>query len=77
MVNSFILVIFVYAGAFAKSDSVALLQIPQPTLQACQEAGKQIQKMDEGTTKNIKFTCIKNSQDSIKIPWLQHYYLER
>ena len=63
--TEWILVVFVYAGAFAKGDSVALTTIPGfPTQVECQTAGRFIQPMDEGTSKNIKFVCVKRTDNT-------------
>lgn len=57
--SPFYLVIYIYAGMLAKGDSVAMVSIPQPTLQACQEAGKQSERLVSGSAKDLRFVCIK------------------
>lgn len=56
----FYLVIYIYAGAFASSDAAATLTaVPQPSLQACQQAGEQLASLVKTSTKNLRFACIK------------------
>lgn len=57
--SPFYLVLYIYAGMLAQGDSVAMVSIPQPTLQACQEAGKQSEKLVSGSAKDLRFVCIK------------------
>ena len=54
-----ILVIFVYAGYFSKSDSVALTNIPGfSSQQECEAAGKVAEKLTSGTQKDTHFVCL-------------------
>lgn len=59
--SAFFLVIYIYAGAFAKGDSVAIHSIPQPSLQACQEAGKQASSLVKASSKEFRFVCLKGA----------------
>ncbi len=56
---SYILVIYIYAGALARGDSVAMVTVPQSSLQACQEAGKLADGLVKGSAKDVRFICIK------------------
>lgn len=54
---------FIYAGAWAKGDSVALHSIPgYSSEQVCQMEGKRGAKLVNGTTKEYKFECFKVNQ---------------
>lgn len=56
---SYILVMFIYAGSFAKGDSVSLLSVPNfKTEQACMVAGKSGEKFVIGTAKEYRFMCV-------------------
>lgn len=56
---SYFLVIYIYAGMLARGDSVAMATVPQPSLQACQAAGKEAEMLVNGSAKELRFVCIK------------------
>jgi hypothetical protein len=57
---SYILVLYIYAGMMAKGDSVSLVQIPGfPTEQSCRDAGRATDPLVSGSTKDIRFVCLK------------------
>lgn len=54
-----ILILFIYAGALARGDSVAIESVPGfKTQQSCQAAAQQVEKFTQGTAKNIRFACV-------------------
>ncbi len=54
------LVIFIYAGTFAKGDSVALLEVPNfVTENACVKAAEKVKPFVSGTAKELKYVCLK------------------
>lgn len=54
------LVILVYAGSMSSGDSVALTNVGSfQTEQACIVAGDKVKKMESGTFKVIRYTCVK------------------
>lgn len=59
--SAFYLVLYIYAGAFAKGDSVAMVSIPQPSLQACQDAGQQAGHLVKSSAKELRFICVKGA----------------
>lgn len=59
--SAFYLVLYIYAGVMAQGDSVAMVSIPQQSLQACQESGKQAEKLVSGSTKTLRFLCLKGA----------------
>lgn len=59
--SAFYLVLYIYAGAFAKGDSVAMVSIPQATLQACEDAGKQAGHLVKSSAKELRFICLKGA----------------
>lgn len=55
------LIVFVYAGIMANTDSVALTNVPGfPNKELCDVAGNAALSMDDGTTKNIVYVCVRN-----------------
>lgn len=60
--SAYFLVLYIYAGALAKGDSVAMVSIPQPSLQACQAAGTAAGDLVKGSFKELRFVCIKGEQ---------------
>lgn len=57
--SAYYLVIYIYAGMIVKGDSVSLVSIPQVSEAACQQAGAQAEQLVSGSTKNLRFVCIK------------------
>lgn len=54
------LILYIFAGALAKGDSVALVSVPGFTSKAsCDVAGQATAKFVEGSMKNHKFACVK------------------
>jgi len=55
-----VLIIYIYAGALAQGDSVAISSIPGFTSSAtCEQAGKQTEKFVSGSMKEHRFQCVK------------------
>lgn len=54
------LVLYIYAGAMAQGDSVALTHMPMATEQACKAAGEASNGLVRATTKNVRYVCVKN-----------------
>ena len=56
---SYILIAFIYAGAFAKGDSVALESVPNfKTKASCEKAGNAMKDFVTATTKQYRFVCV-------------------
>lgn len=56
---TWVLVMYIYAGVFAKGDSVALHSVEGFTTQAaCQQAGDAAKNFVSGTSKEYKFVCV-------------------
>lgn len=56
----FTLIVLVYAGVFAKGDSVALYPVMEfKTQAACVAAGEQLKPLVAGTAKELHFVCLK------------------
>lgn len=56
---SWMLVIYIYAGVWAKGDSVALQTVPMATEKACRDAGEQLSPLVSGSTKEVRYVCLK------------------
>lgn len=57
---SWILIIFVHAGALSNADSMAMTSVSGfQNQRACQVAGESATKMATATTKSMKFVCVK------------------
>jgi len=54
-----ILVLYIYAGPFAKGDSVALATIPMQNQEVCEIAGKEAEMLTINTTKVTRHVCVK------------------
>lgn len=56
---TWVLVMYIYAGTFAKGDSVTISTIDGYTTQAiCQQAGSQGAQLVGGSAKEYRFVCI-------------------
>jgi hypothetical protein len=55
---SYVLLIYIYAGVWAKGDSVAIQTIQYfPSMQSCIEAGQKSEELVKGTAKDLRFKC--------------------
>lgn len=55
-----VLIVHVFAGIWADSDSVSITSIPMATQEACLNAGDRLNVLVEGTKKDIRFICVAN-----------------
>ena len=54
------LILYIYAGALAKGDSVTLTNVPGfKTEQVCQEAGTSAKKLVRDSYKELRYICVK------------------
>jgi hypothetical protein len=59
---TWILVIYIYAGAFAKGDSVTVTSVSGfKSMNECQTAGLTTQKLVEDSAKILRFVCLQQS----------------
>ncbi len=57
---SWILVIYIYAGAFAKGDSVTITHVPGFKSEAhCAAAGNMTKPLVNGSSKELRFVCLR------------------
>lgn len=57
---TYILVLFLHAGMLSDKDSMALTTVPGFKTEAdCQTAGTASKALGKGTTKDVKFVCLK------------------
>lgn len=54
-----ILILFAYAGPMSETDSVSITTQEVGTQQACIAAGQAASRLASGTTKVIKFSCVR------------------
>lgn len=55
-----VLILYVYAGIMANTDSVALTNVPGfATEQMCKDAGEKTLSLDDGTTKQAVYVCVR------------------
>lgn len=54
-----ILILFAYAGPLAETDSVSITAQEVTSISACTSAGQMASRLATGTTKVIKFTCVR------------------
>lgn len=58
-----ILVLYIYAGGFAKGDSVTLMNAGDyPSKQACEAAGGAAAPLVKSTAKELRFACLPRPQ---------------
>ena len=49
---------YIYAGVFAKGDSVAIHSIPMPSQEVCEREGRKGEKLVSGSAKEYRFICM-------------------
>ncbi len=54
-----ILILFAYAGPMSDTDSVSITTQEIGSVQACTAAGQAASKLAFGTTKIIKYSCVR------------------
>ena len=54
-----VLVLYIYAGVWAKGDSVAITTIPMATQEACEKAARDTEGLVRQTAKEIRHACVK------------------
>ena len=55
----YVLVLYIYAGALAKGDSVALTTVPMQDIATCQKAATQAESLVRASTKVLRTACLK------------------
>ena len=61
---TWVLVIYIYAGALANGDSVAIANIPNfSTKQECIQASEDAKELVKGSTKVYRFVCLKKASE--------------
>lgn len=54
-----VLILYIYAGTFAKGDSVTLTNVPGfTTQQACEQAGQAAHALVAGSSKEARHICV-------------------
>ena len=59
-VLSWTLVIYIYAGAMAQGDSVTVTTTPMASQEVCETAGNKLDSLVSGSTKVVRYVCVKN-----------------
>ena len=57
--NTYILILYIFAVPFAKGDAVEVQMVAQKTLTACTTEGRRMEALYQGSAKALRFTCIK------------------
>ncbi len=55
----YVLILYIYAGALAQGDSVALTTVPMQDKVTCETAAKQAESLVARSTKVIRTACLK------------------
>ena len=55
----YVLILYIYAGALAHGDSVALTTIPVESAAACSKAAKDAESLVSMSTKVLRTACLK------------------
>ena len=55
----YVLILYIYAGALAKGDSVALTTVPMQDIATCQKATTQAESLVRASTKVLRTACLK------------------
>jgi hypothetical protein len=60
----YVLVLYIYAGALAQGDSVALTSIPMQDKVTCEKAATQAESLVARSTKVLRTACLKVQAES-------------
>jgi len=55
----YVLILYIYAGALAQGDSVALTTVPMHDKITCETAAKQAESLVARSTKVLRTSCLK------------------
>jgi len=55
------LVLYIYAGVWAKGDSFAITTVPMASLAACEKAGQSADSLVNGTRNHVRYICMKTN----------------
>ena len=55
----YVLVLYIYAGAMASGDSVALTTVPMNDKVTCEKAAAESESLVARSTKNLRYACLK------------------
>ncbi len=55
---SWVLVIYIYAGAMAEGDSVTVTSVPMASQEICETAGQKLDPLVSGSTKVVRYVCL-------------------
>ncbi len=55
----YVLILYIYAGAMASGDSVALTNIPMNDKVTCEKAAQQAESLVSRSTKVLRTACLK------------------
>lgn len=56
--SAWVLVIYIYAGVFAKGDSVALESVPMVSERACEAAAQKSKALVKDSAKEFRHVCL-------------------
>jgi len=60
---TWVLIVFAHVGVLGKTDSNALTSVPGFTVLAeCMQAGDATKTLSNGTVKDIKYVCVKQTK---------------
>lgn len=54
-----VLIIYIYAGIWAKGDSVAIATIPMASQDVCEQAAVKSETLTKATAKEFRHVCVK------------------
>lgn len=54
-----VLILYIYAGVWAKSDSVAITTIPMASQEACERAAVNTEGLVKQTAKELRHVCVR------------------
>lgn len=57
---TWVLLVYIYAGAWAKGDSVTMYAVPMASQEICENNGQNLGSLVSGTSKEVRYICMKN-----------------
>lgn len=57
---TWVLLVYIYAGAWAKGDSVTMYAVPMASQEICEKNGEKLNSLVRGSTKEVRYVCMQN-----------------
>lgn len=57
---TWVLLVYIYAGVWAKGDSVTMYAVPMASQELCEKNAEKLGSLVSGTAKEVRYICMQN-----------------